>query len=171
LVAAAGATGKTIDVIAPSNTKMSAPVAQVIERDIQNAGLKARILTLDAGEALKRDHAGTFDLFIGWFAGYADPAMSLAWWNPAYAGFNKEWAKSDGELNALIDKSLSAAPGSDRATTIRAACARIAQDGVMIPLVSKDAIVAYRSDKVSAVIPPVEGYAVPLRHLAEFGAK
>ncbi len=171
LVAAAGATGKTVDIIATSSTKMSGPIAQVIQRDLESVGLKVRILSLDPGEALKRDHAGTFDLFIGWFAGYADPGMALAWWNPAYAGFNKAWANSDAQLNTLIDKSLATAQGPARSKSIRDACTRIAQDAVMIPLITKDAIVSYRSDRVSTVIPPVEGFAVPLRHIAEFRAK
>jgi peptide/nickel transport system substrate-binding protein len=70
----------------------------------------------------------------------------------------------------LIQQNLQAA-GPERAATLRAACARIAQNANIIPLVSKDTIVAYRSDKVSAVIPRTEGYAVPLRRLADFSVR
>jgi uncharacterized membrane protein YfbV (UPF0208 family) len=62
-------------------------------------------------------------------------------------------------------RSLRARP--QRLQTLRDACGRIAQDANVLPLLSKDAIIAYRSDKMSAVIPPVEGYAVPLRQLAQ----
>lgn len=133
-----------------------------------------RINALELGEIVKRVYSGKtadFDLNISWFAGYADPAMVLPWWDPEVAGFNKAWANSDADLNALIEKSLGAVPGPERAATLRAACARIAQNANIIPLVSKDTIVAYRSDKVSAVIPRSEGYAVPLRRFAEFSVR
>jgi hypothetical protein len=41
----------------------------------------------------------------------------------------------------------------------------------VIPLVTKGIIAAYRSDKVVATIPRVEGYALPLRRMAEFARK
>jgi peptide/nickel transport system substrate-binding protein len=54
---------------------------------------------------------------------------------------------------------------------LRETCAQIAQGANVIPLVSKDAIIAYRADKVAADIQRVEGYAVPFRNLADFGMK
>src|SRR5262249_3979684 len=112
-----------------------------------------------------------FDAAIGWYAGYGDPAMVLHWWNPDLALFNKGYERSDAELDKLISASGQTPAGPQRTQVMREACTRIAQDANVIPLVSKDTIVAYRSDKVSVVIPPIEGYAVPFRLLAEFTAK
>ncbi len=171
LVTAAGAAGKTVEIVTVSSIPMASPIAQVIQENLQAAGLKVRIVQADPGEAVERGKKGTFDLRITWFAGYVDPAMVLPWWNPEIALFNKAWAKPDTELNALIDTSVSTAPGPERAQAMRDACNHIAQDANMIPLVSKDTVVAYRSDKASVVIPKLEGYAVPLRRMAEFGVR
>ncbi len=171
LVEAAGATGKTVDIITIPAVPMAAPMAQVLQQSLQSAGLKVHITSLEIGQALKRERAGDFDLFIGWFAGYSDPAMNMPTWNPKLAGFNEAWARSDAQLNTLIDESVSTEPGAARAKTLRDTCMRIASNANIIPLVTKDAIAAYRTDKVNAVVSPLEGYAVPLRHLAEFSAR
>jgi peptide/nickel transport system substrate-binding protein len=171
LVKAAGATGKTVKIGTTANVPMSPPIAQVLQQNLQAAGLKVGIVNQELGAAVKSVREGTFDLRVGWFAGYADPSMVLPWWNPELAAFNKVWAKSDADLNALIDRATSRLPGPERVQALRDACGRIARDGVMIPLVSKDAIVAYRTDQIAVHIPALEGYAVPLRRLAEFTAK
>jgi peptide/nickel transport system substrate-binding protein len=173
LVEQAGATGKSVEIVSLPIVPMSSPMAQVLQQNLQAAGLKARITPLEIGQALKRLYRGTaqFDMAISWSAGYADPAMVLPWWNPQYAPFAKGYTKPDPDLNKLIESSLSAPPGPQRLQTLRDACGRISQDANTLPLLSKDAIIAYRSDKVSAVIPQVEGYAVPLRQLAQFGVK
>ncbi len=171
LVAAAGATGKTVEIIAPSLVAMAAPIAQVIQQNLEAAGLKVRIATLDVGDVMKRVYSGKeadFDLVISWFAGFGDPSMVFNYWNPTVGGFGKLWVKPDADLVKLINKSSSTAPGPERTELLRATCDGIARQANIIPLVSKDAIVAYRPDKVSAKILPVEGYAVPLRNIAEF---
>jgi peptide/nickel transport system substrate-binding protein len=173
LVQSAGAAGKTVRIMTVAETPMAAPIAQLLQRSLQGAGLKVRIDRFDIGEATKRAYTGKsadFDLSVGWLFGYADPGMVVTWWNPDLAAFTKAWMAPDGQLNALIKRST-AATGAPRTQTLHNICDRIAQNANMIPLVSKDAIVAYRSDKIVPSIPPVEGYGVPLRHLAEFGLK
>jgi peptide/nickel transport system substrate-binding protein len=174
LVAAAGATGKTVEIIAPAAVAMAAPIAQIIQQNLEAAGLKARIATLEIGDVMKRVYSGEaadFDLVISWFAGFGDPAMVFNYWNPTLGGFGKLWVKPDADLVRLVNKSSSTAPGAERTGLLRATCERIARHANIIPLVTKDAIVAYRPDKISANILPVDGYAVPLRNIAEFGAK
>jgi peptide/nickel transport system substrate-binding protein len=174
LVAAAGATGTTVEIITPSAVPMAAPIAQVLQQSLQEAGLKVRITPAEAGVLIKRAWSGTsadFDIVVSWFAGYADPAMVLYYWNPAAGTFAKFWTKSDPQLNTAIDKSLSLPPGAERAQSLAQACDRIAQNANIIPLVSKDAIIAYRSDQLAAAPQAVEGYAVPLRNIAEFELK
>lgn len=174
LVDAAGAAGKTVEILTAAQVPMASQIAQVIQQNLARTGLKVRIVQLDGGALLKRGYTGktaNFDLVVGWLFGYADPSMVVTWWNPGLADFTKAWMKPDAQTNDLIEKSSTAAPGSDRTSLLRDICSRIAQDANMIPLVSKDAIAAFRTDKVSAVIPPVEGYGIPLRQLAEFRAK
>jgi peptide/nickel transport system substrate-binding protein len=105
---------------------------------------------------------------VSWFAGYADPAMTPVRWNPDITGWNKPWVRSHAELNELLDKSLATAPGAERSTVLSDVCRRIAQDANIIPLVTKDMIVAHRADRISPATLRVEGYALPLRRLAEF---
>jgi len=174
LVQAAGATGKTVQILTASVIPMASPIAQVIQKDLEATGLKVRIQTVDGGELLKRGYTGKaadFDLIVSWLAGYADPGMTPVRWNPDVTLWDKGFVRSEPELNKLLAKSLAAPAGPERTTALRAVCDRIARDANIIPLVTKDAIVAYRSDKVSAVIPKVEGYAVPLRFMAQFEVK
>jgi peptide/nickel transport system substrate-binding protein len=174
LVAAAGATGKTVEIVSIPVLPMSPAIAQVIQRDLQATGLKVRIISMEMGEAAKRIFSGgkvNFDASLAWYAGYGDPAMALRWWNPDVALFNKGFENSDSELNKLIEAGTETPPGPERMQVMRDACTRIAQNANVIPLVSKDTIVAYRSDKIAVTIPQIEGYAVPLRRLAEFTTK
>jgi peptide/nickel transport system substrate-binding protein len=174
LVDQAGATGKTVEIIAPPIFPMASPIAQVIEQNLRTIGLKARIVAMDFGEVTRRAYSGgtaRFDLILSWFAGYADPAMVLTWWHPTLGGFTKSYLRPDERLGRLIDQSFSTPPGPARTGIIQQACARIAADANIIPLVSKDAIVAYRADRLDAQIPQLEGYAKPLRKIAEFSTK
>jgi peptide/nickel transport system substrate-binding protein len=174
LVAAAGATGKTVEIIVPAAFPMASNIAQVLQQSLAATGLKVHITSLEAGELLKRAYSGSradFDVVVNWYAGLADPAMVLRWWNPDLAVFDKPYVRSDPSLNKLIDASLFTAPGAGRHQSMRETCARIARDANVIPLLSKDAIVAYRSDRVKALLPGIEGYADPLLRLAEFTMK
>ncbi len=171
LVTEAGALGTTIEISTQSAVPMGSPIAQVMQKNLEQAGFTVKILALDTGELMKRAFSGKtadFDLIVNWVAGYADPAMILTWWNPELTVFNRPWANSDPTMNALIDRGVQTPPGDARTQTLRDACTRAAQNANIVPLVSKDAIIAYRGDQVTADIPPVEGYAVPLRQLANF---
>ncbi len=174
LVKAAGATGKTVDIVPLKSVGMSTEIAQVLQQSLQAIGLKARVVQLDMGELVKRAYSGSradFDLIVSGYAGYADPAMVLPWWNPEISVFNKSFLKPDAQLNKLIDTSLSTPPGAQRAQALRDACGRIAQDANVIPLLTYGPFVAYRSDKIAPVIPRTEGYGLPLRHISEFATK
>lgn len=174
LVEAAGGTGKTLEILTAPLIPMSSAMAQVLQQNLQAAGFKVRIVPVEVGQLIKRAYGGKkaeFDLVVSWSAGFADPAMVLSWWNPANAPFAGGYLNADPELNKLIDAGFSTAAGPERTRKLRETCARIAQNANVVPLLSKDAIVAYRSDKVSAAIPAVEGYAVPLRRLADFAAR
>jgi peptide/nickel transport system substrate-binding protein len=174
LVEKAGATGKTVTISTITQVPMSSPVAQVIQQSLQKTGLKVRIEPLDIGTAMKRVYSGTsadFDLTVSWSAGYADPAMDLAWYIPELVSFNKGFVKPDPHLNSVVERGLVTKPGDKRTAAFRQACDRIAHNANIIPLVTKDAIVSYRSDKAVPSLLSVEGYALPLRRLSEFGLR
>lgn len=174
LVTAAGATGETVRILAPSSIGMASPIAQVLQRNLQAAGLKVSIQAIDNGELNARAYTGKkadFDVIVTWYAGLAEASMVLPWWNPDLAHFNKPYLKADPGLDKAIDAGLTTPPGQKRTTAMREACARIAQDANVIPLLSKDAIVAYRADRVSPVLPHKEAYAAPLRRLGLFEPK
>jgi peptide/nickel transport system substrate-binding protein len=171
LVEAAGATGKTVEILTSAATPMSSPIAQVLQQNLQQAGLKVRIVNVEIGELLKRVFTGDtadFDLDVNWFVGYVDPAMVLPRYKADLKGFNKTWAKHDPQLGAAIDRSLATAPGPARTVALREACQQIAQSANIIPLVSKEIVVAYRPDRISGSIRPLEGYSRPLSNIAEF---
>jgi peptide/nickel transport system substrate-binding protein len=173
LVRQAGADGATVSIIASTANKTLAPIAQVLQQNLEAAGLKVKILQLDNGEWIKRVYNGKtadFDLELSFFGNYAHPAMGLSWWNPTTAGFSTPWAIDNAELNDLIDKSETLT-GPERDTAIKDACGMIAEDANIIPLVTKPNIVAYRADQVEAHIPPVEAYQIPLRDIAKFSLK
>lgn len=174
LVQAAGAEGETVEILTPSAVPMAAAIAQVIQQDVEATGLNVEIASVEIGDLYERAYTGEradFDIIVSWFGGGADPARVLALYDPATAGFNKAWTKPDPDLAALIQKSLSIPQGPDRTTAIREACLRIAQAANIIPLVTKESIVAYRQDTVDPSIPSVEAHSLPLRNLAEFGLK
>ncbi len=171
LVQAAGATGKTVSIIASTANATLGPIAQVLQQDLQAAGLNVKILQLDNGEWIRRVYNGKtadFDLELSFFGDYADPSMGLSWWNPTTAGFSKPWFENDAQLNALIDRSETTPTGPDRNRVIKQACDRIAEGANIIPLVTKPNIVAYRTDRLNADIPAVEAYQIPLRKVAGF---
>ncbi len=173
LVDAAGANGKTVTIMAPSSIPPAAQIAQVLQQNLKQIGLNAKIQQVDAGEWLKRlitDPSAPFDLSVAYLGGQADPGMVLAWWNPAVAQWNKNWLQADQKLIGLVNQSLSGT-GGDRRAVLQQTCDRIAQDANIIPLVTRATFVGYRDDQVSVVMQQREPYTIALRHIAEFNLK
>src|SRR5262249_24034074 len=151
----AGATGQTIEILMTPGVPMSSSIAQVLQQGLQSAGLNVRIVQADVGDVLNRVFYGTsavFDVYINWFPGYADPTMVLPRYAPGLAGFNEHWTAPDARLSGLINQALTATSATSRADILHDTCDQIAQDANIIPLVSKNVIVGYRTDKVSAAI-------------------
>jgi peptide/nickel transport system substrate-binding protein len=172
LIKEAGARGRKVTIVVSAYLKTLPQIAQVVQQQLKDAGFDARILQLDQGAFVKRvfeDKRAPFDIAVNWFTGYADPAMVLGWWNPDVAGFTKPWFKRDAELDQLVDKSLKVRPGApERQGLLQQACGRVAQGANIIPIATKPAIVAYRSEKASLDLQHIEGYGIPLRLLPAF---
>jgi peptide/nickel transport system substrate-binding protein len=171
LVAAAGAKGKTVSMLASTTYKPLAQIAQVLQPALEAAGLKVRIEQPDQGEWIKRVYSGKaeFDIDTSFTGSYGDPSMGLAWWGPGQA-WGTAWNPTDKVLWDLVAKSHTQAPGPARDATIKAACARVARHAVLIPLDTQPLIIAYRSDKLNALPPKADGYGYVMRNVADFSA-
>lgn len=171
LVEEAGASGKTVELIASSAVANIPKIGQVVQQQLAQTGLNVKILPLGEAEWTNRVYAGKaeFDAEISFYAGYADPGMVLAWWNPDFAVFNKAWLAPDPQMRTLISQELETPNGPQRTAVLRQACERAAEGANMIPLVTKPQIVAYREDQLVASFAPIEGYDAPLRRIATFG--
>jgi peptide/nickel transport system substrate-binding protein len=172
LVAAAGATGKSISIIAGTFEANHAPMAQVLQQDLKAIGFgDVSILPLEAGVMIDRVYTGKkadFDLIINWTVSYGDPAGALKAYIPDEALIDKPWLPPDTDLIQAITTARTTPAGAARNSALLESCKRAAQDANYIPLVTKTQIVGFRSDLVAAKIQPLESYADPLRHLAEY---
>lgn len=171
LVEQAGATGQTVELIASPTFANIPLIGQMIEQQLGEIGLKVKLVSLGGAEWTDRVYSGKadFDADISFFAGYADPGMVLAWWNPDFAVFNKAWLEGDPELTGLIRTELTTPNGPERAEALAQACERVAEGANMLPLVTKPQIVAYREDQLIAEFAPIEGYSIPLKDIATYG--
>ncbi|TMR09613.1 ABC transporter substrate-binding protein [Nonomuraea turkmeniaca] len=156
------------------NTEPAPAVAQVIQQNLQQAGVTVKIEQMDeaswAGKVYGKAPA-EFDAALSWFAGYADPGMVTKWWNPETAGFNVGFMKPDKELNTLIDAAGEQPAGAERDEALAAVCAKADADAQMIPLVTRPATVAYRTDALSPSLYATEGYGNVLRLVADARVK
>lgn len=170
LVEEAGATGETVTIIASSFITTFAPIAQVIQQDLQKAGLQVKILQLEPAEWVKRVFNGTdgdFDAAISLYGGYGDPAIDLAFYNATKNGFTQAYQLDDPQMNDLIVQSEETT-GAARDAALRAACERAAENANVIPVVTRPVVVAYRSDLIAPEIADAEGYGIPLRYIAKY---
>ncbi|NBE97370.1 ABC transporter substrate-binding protein [Nonomuraea sp. KC401] len=173
LLAEAGAENLTFT-LSIYSTQPAPAVAQVIQQNLQQAGITVKIEQMDeaswSGKVYGKAPAD-FDAALSWFAGYADPGMVTKWWNPEEAGFNVGFMTPDKELNALIDAAGKEPAGAAREKALAAVCARADTDAQMIPLVTRPATVAYRSDALSPSLYSTEGYGNVLRLVADARVK
>ncbi|GAA3534222.1 ABC transporter substrate-binding protein [Nonomuraea rosea] len=173
LLAEAGAQNLTFT-LSIFATEPAPAVAQVIQQNLQQAGITVKIEQMDeaswSGKVYGKAPA-EFDAALSWFAGYADPGMVTKWWNPETAGFNVGFMKPDKDLNALIDAAGKEPAGAARDQALAAVCAKADADAQMIPLVTRPATVAFRGDALSPSLYATEGYGNVLRLVADARVK
>ncbi|MEV0148449.1 MULTISPECIES: ABC transporter substrate-binding protein [unclassified Nonomuraea] len=173
LLAQAGASGLsfTLSIYA---TEPAPAVAQVIQQNLQQAGVTVKIEQMDeaswAGKVYGKAPA-PFEAALSWFAGYADAGMVTTWWNPDVAGFNQGFMQADKDLNTLIAKAGETPAGAERDKALAAVCAKVDTDSQMVPLVTRPATIAYRADEVSPSLYATEGYGNLLRLVADARVK
>ena len=173
LVAAAGDTGKTITIQATSGYKTFAPIAQVLQQNLERAGLKVKIEQLDTGVWVDKVFGAkpSFDISVSFSDNYADPSMVLNDYNPIAAVFNAKYMLVDPTLNDYVAQANAEAPGAARDAVQKQACDRIASNANMIPLITKPFIIAYRTDKIVADVASLDPYTVPLANVATFALR
>ncbi|KPI11572.1 ABC-type transporter, periplasmic subunit [Actinobacteria bacterium OK074] len=146
-------------------------IAQVIQQQLAKAGVTVKIEKFDDTTYFSDKVFGPkpdFDLAVGWYAGYVDPAMVSRWWNPRLAGFSSTFLTDDKTLDHLIDTAGSEPTGSARTRTLAKLCARVDTDAQMLPLVTRPSVLGYRTDQVSPTLGAGEGYGNFLRDITDF---
>jgi peptide/nickel transport system substrate-binding protein len=170
----AGLAGKEINILVTNEIGMTPQIGQVIQQQLEAAGLKVKIESMTVAQLVERAWNGTatdFDLTLGWFLGYNDPAMVMTFWTPEPGDFNEPWMIPDPELTAWVKKATETPAGSARSTALKEACTAIDQDANLIPLVTRNVVVASRSDQIEAPVASVDGFGIPFDNIAEFQVK
>ncbi len=175
LVAAAGATGKSVTISAPSYDSTLLPIAQVLQQQLNAIGLKVSVVPISLGDLVSKIYNAksvNFDLVVNWFTGLGDPAMVLRNWIGSVAGYDKLWLAPNQPLLRSILKTSLTEPGSARDKLMFKTCQLIAADASIIPLSTRGEVIAYRSDRVNPILQKTEGYSQPLqRNIWQFAPR
>ena len=169
LLQEAGAEGVEIGLIASPTVPVFPLIGQVISESLKDIGMDVTVEAVPRAEWLERSFVtGEFDMAISWFAGFSDPIMVPAWWDPEFAQWNKPFMLRDMEIVALLDEAKSTPAGPERNELFRQMCLLIDTQANMVPLVNKPAIVGYREDLLNVRIHPLEGFANHFKYIEEF---
>jgi peptide/nickel transport system substrate-binding protein len=170
LVKQAGAENTPVGIIASPVLVTYPLIAQVIQRNLREIGLKSEIQELPVAEWYKRVFSPQtdFNLSMSWFAGYSDPSIVLNWWVPNFAGWNVGFLKPMEGYAALVDQIRREPDGPKRDELMAEAC-KLAQDGAnILALVNKPDYVTYRKDTLMPRFSNVEGNFDTLKYIGEF---
>jgi peptide/nickel transport system substrate-binding protein len=165
LLADANAQNATINMIVTAAQSTTVPqIAQVIQQNEAQIGLKVKITQMDSGAWLLARRNLQFDGSIAVFGGWADPGIVPNWWtNGVY-----KFIVKDPTLVQLVDQANSQPNGPARDQLLQKVCTQIDEKANMLVLDTVTGVVAYRSDRITVKIQPVEGYLDTLRHIQEF---
>jgi peptide/nickel transport system substrate-binding protein len=169
LLKKAGNEHPKVTLLATSSDPVFAMIAQVAQQSLADAGFDVQIQQPPMAEYLKRVFTdGDFDLAISWLAGYTDPSMVIAWWNPKFALWNQAFQQDVPALDNVLDQIKTMQDGPDRDAKLDEACKLIEDGANVLALVSKVDYVAYRSDRVKLKLPARSGSSNTFQYVAEF---
>ncbi len=169
LLQKAGAEGVEIGLIASPTVPVFPLIGQVISESLKDIGMDVTVEAVPRAEWLERSFVtGEFDMAISWFAGYSDPIMVPAWWDPEFAGWNKPFMSRNMELVAALDNAKATPAGPARDELFSQICSLIDAQANMVPLVNKPAIVGYREDLLKVRVHQLEGFANHFKYIEEF---
>lgn len=172
LMAAAGKQSVDVEVIASTADPIYARIAQVIQQNVRQVGINIKIQQMPAAEYLNKTfNKGEFDASLSWLAGYSDPSMVVAWWNPKYAVWNTVFQEYVPALADLLDKTKSAPEGAERDAQLAEVCRMIDDGANILALVTKVDFIVHRGDTMDIRLDPVSGSSNTFQYVAEFGSK
>jgi peptide/nickel transport system substrate-binding protein len=172
LMAAAGKPSVDVEVIASTADPIYARIAQVIQQNVRQIGINIKIQQMPAAEYLNKTfNKGEFDASLSWLAGYSDPSMVVAWWNPKYAVWNTVFQEYVPALADLLDKTKSAPEGAERDAQLAEVCRMIDDGANILALVTKVDFIVHRGDTMDIRLDPVSGSSNTFQYVAEFGSK
>jgi peptide/nickel transport system substrate-binding protein len=171
LMKAAGVSSlTTTDYISPGTGAYNAPqIAEVVKQNLAQIGITTNIVTVDVPTWVDTVFTkADFSMTVNWWTGFADPTLRPASWNPVVTGFDKNYVANDPTLDSLITKASGLRRSKTRTALFQKICQRVANDANVIPLVSKNFTVVYRSDRVVPVFPSFEPNQLPFRYIYKF---
>lgn len=172
LLAAAGKPTVDVELIAISTDPIYARIAQVVQQNVRQAGINLRIQQMPVAEYLNKVFTkGEFDAALSWLAGYSDPSMVIAWWNPKFAVWNAVYHEYSQPLADALERVKAAADGPERDGLLAEVCRMIDDGANILALVSKVDYIAHRTDTVDIRLDPVTGSSNAYQYVAEYASK
>jgi peptide/nickel transport system substrate-binding protein len=172
LIAETGKPSVDVEVIASTADPIYARIAQVIQQNVKPVGINVKIQQLPVAEYLNKTFTkGEFDASLSWLAGYSDPSMVIAWWNPKYAVWNTVFQEYVPALADALDKMKSAPEGAERDAQLAGICRMIDDGANILALVTKVDFIVHRSDTMDIRLDPVSGSSNTYQYVAEFASK
>lgn len=175
LLASAGATGLSIEIITSPVIGQASAIAQVIQRNFSDIGVTARLQDLEQGAWRTRflglQGDAQFDATVSFYAGGTDNWHSLNNWSPtAFPGRAKYKAEIP-EFKTLLDKTSVMQPGSERQASFQKMAELLASTANTIPLATRFHTIAYRSDRIVVKAHEFEPVGNFARFIAEYSRK
>lgn len=170
----AGAEGLSFELIVPPTLPSFAPIGQIIQQNLAEAGIDVSLRAEEEGRYIERvyiDQPGDFDAVLDFFAGYADPGLMLQYLVPERSFVTAGFVEQDPAITEAVDASSRVEPGDERAQLLSQACDLISADATMIPLATKPTTIGVRADLVDGAVPGFDGYGIHLRNLAEMSLR
>src|SRR5450755_444947 len=172
LIAATGKASVDVELIASSGDPIYARMAQVIQQNLKPVGINVQILQMPVAEYLNRVFTkGEFDAALSWLAGYSDPTMVIAWWNPKVAVWNTGFHEYVAPLADALEKVKGAPEGAERDAQLVDVCRMIDDGANILALVSKVDFIVHRADTMDIRLDPVSGSSNTYQYVAEFASR
>ena len=169
LLKEAGNPNPHVTLMATSADPVFGRMAQVIQSSLADAGFKVDIVQPPMAEYLDKVFTkGDFDFAISWLAGYTDPSMIIAWWNPKFAAWNQVFQEDVPALDKALDEVKTMPDGADRDKKLAGICDAIDDGANLLALVSRTDYVAYRSDKIAVKVAPRSGSSNTFQYVYEY---
>lgn len=166
LLREAGRSGLSFEIVYPGEA--FGRIAQVLQQNLEAVGVKVTLGSLEEGVWVDRVYTQRppkFDATVSWYAAYVGPAQALNLWNVDISPF--AFQVRDPRTQELIVRAQQA-PAGEEAEALKAASAAIDVQASTIPLVTKNATIAWRTDLIRVEVDDKDGNIHPLRHSPEY---